>query len=189
MGSLARVICLSAFALAAAGPVAAAETAQPPAVWDLRALYATDAAWDAERQAVEAEVPALAALKGTFADASSLEAGLERIWAVRKRLTQLDTYASLAADVDTRVAATQVRRQQSDDLRNKIEEAIAFVKPEVIALGRAKIDAFLAERPGLAKDRYQLQSILRESDHTLGQQAEDVLAAAQAPLEQPEIDL
>ncbi len=185
MRRFARTLCLASFGAAIAGTAVSAETPPPPAVWDLRPLYATDAAWDTERQAIEAELPGLAALKGGLGDGAGLEAGLDRIWALKKRLSRLDTYASLLADVDTRIEANQIRQQKADDLRNKLEETIAFVKPEVIGLGRPKVEAFLAERPGLAKDRYELQSILREADHTLGQEAEKLLAAAQTPLEQP----
>ena len=48
----------------------------PPAttdryVWDLTPLFATDAAWDTERQAVLAEIPGLAAYKGTLGQSAS----------------------------------------------------------------------------------------------------------------------
>ncbi|PKU22828.1 oligoendopeptidase F [Telmatospirillum siberiense] len=186
MRRFARTLGVACLALAPAGTaIAAASEAAPAMAWDLRPLYATDAAWDAERQAIEAELPGLSALKGTLTDGATLEAGLDKIWALKKRVSRLDTYASLSADADTRVEANQVRRQRADDLRNKLDERIAFLNPEIIALGRQRIEDFLAERPGLAKDRYQLQTILREAGHTLGQEAENLLAAAQTPLEQP----
>jgi len=186
MRYFARTLCFASLGLTVMSSMVMAEAQQPPALWDLHALFATDAAWDAERQAIEALVPTLAALKGSFTDSAALEAGLDKIWATKKRLAKLDTYASLSADVDTRMDANQVRRQKANDLRNKVEETTSFVKPEIIALGRQRVEAFITERPGLAKDRYELQSILREADHTLGQEAETVLAAAQTPLEQPE---
>lgn len=188
MKRFARTLGVACLALCPAGTgatAAATSEATPPMVWDLRPLYATDAAWDAERQAIEAELPELAALNGTLTDAAALEAGLDKIWSLKRRLSRLETYASLAADVDTRVEANQVRRQRADDLRNRFDESTAFLNPEIIALGRRKVETFLAERPGLAKNRYQLMSILREADHTLGQEAESLLAAAQTPLEQP----
>ena len=166
--------------------VSAAQAADPPAVWDLTQLYPTDAAWDAERKAVEAELPGLAQLKGTLKDAKSLQAALDRISGVKKRLDRLDTYAGLSADVDTRVAANQARRQLADELGDKLDEAISFLRPEVSALGRAKIEDFIAADPGLKPHRYALETILRLAEHTLGAEGETLLAQAQTPLSQPE---
>ncbi len=80
-------------------------------------------------------------------DSASLQAGLDKISAVKRRLDRLATYAELSADVDTRAEASQMRRQLAEDLGNKLDEATSFLKPEVSALGRQKIEAFLAERP------------------------------------------
>jgi oligoendopeptidase F len=171
--------------IAATAP-ARAEAPAPPAVWDLKPLYPSDDAWETERKAVEAELPGLAGLKGSLRDAASLLAAFDRISAVERRLARLQTYAGIVADVDNRVAAAQARRQLADDLGNRLDEATAFLKPEVLALGRAKVEDFIAATPGLAKHRYALRSILRQADHTLGAEAESVLAASQAPLEQPE---
>jgi oligoendopeptidase F len=173
--------------LCSVGTLVAAEAPQqPPAVWDLHPLYASDADWEVEHKAIEAELPALAALKGSLVDSASLQAGLDKIWAVKRRLARLATYAQLSSDVDTRVEANQQRRQIAEDLENSLDEATSFLKPEIGALGREKVAAFVAERPGLAVHRYQLDSILREADHTLGLEAESVLSAAQTPLSQPE---
>lgn len=186
-GFVRTVAATAVLSLAGIGATAAAEAPQqPPAVWDLRPLYATDADWDTEQKAIDAELPGLAALKGSFKDSASLQAGLDKIWAVKRRLARLATYAQLSSDVDTRVEANQVRRQLAEDLSNRLDEATSFVKPEVIALGREKVAAFLSERPSLANHRYQLESILREADHTLGQEAESVMSAAQTPLSQPQ---
>ncbi|MDR3440976.1 oligoendopeptidase F [Telmatospirillum sp.] len=188
MKGFARVlVATAALSVAGTGPLLAAETQQqPPAVWDLHPLYASDADWETERQAIESELPALAALKGTFTDSASLQTGLDKIWAVKRRLSRLATYAQLSSDIDTRVEANQVRNQMAEDLGNKLDEATSFVKPEIAALGQQKVDAFLAERPGLATHRYQLETILREAEHTLGQEAEGLLSSAQTPLAQPE---
>jgi oligoendopeptidase F len=167
-----------------------AETGQgaeagPPAVWDLGQIYESPAAWEAERKAVEAELPGLAALKGTLGDAKGMTAALDRMSAVRKRLSRLETYAHLAADIDTRVTEAQGRRQLADDLSTAYEQATAFLAPEVAALGRAKVESFIAAESGLARHRYRLETLLRLAEHTLSPQEEALLAAVQTPLEQP----
>jgi|APFre7841882724_1041349.scaffolds.fasta_scaffold83498_2 oligoendopeptidase F len=83
-----RLTLLAAAALISSSPFAMAQTAPPDAtdprwVWDLTRLFPTDAAWDAERVAVTAEIPRLAAAKGTLGkDAASLRAPLDQQSAV-----------------------------------------------------------------------------------------------------------
>jgi oligoendopeptidase F len=177
---------LAATILSLAPGIAEAASAAPPAVWDLTALYPDPAAWEAERKALEPDIAALAKLKGTLGSATGLAHALDQISAVRKSLARLETYAGLAADVDTRVAEAQARRQLATDLETHLEEAISFLRPEIAAIGRAKIEGFVAAEKALAKHRYQIETILRLADHTLGPDGEALLAAAQTPLGQPQ---
>ncbi len=76
--------CLAATAQAqtSVGTVAAPEPIKkasapsrtdPRFVWDLPRLYANDAAWDAERSALLAEIPSLATLKGSLNTAAGMK--------------------------------------------------------------------------------------------------------------------
>jgi len=62
-------------------------------VWDLAPLFPGAAAWERERQKLEAALPGLAALKGSLgADPKSLQSGLDRISALRQRLHNLTRF-------------------------------------------------------------------------------------------------
>ena len=52
-------------------------------------------------------------------------------------------------------------------------------------MGAAKVAAFEAADPGLAKFKFQLSAVLLKAPHTLGEEAEGVLAAAESPLSGP----
>ncbi len=183
-----RSVALAAISLIAlAAPLAnAADTPVPPDVWDLRPLYPDDAAWTAESKAIEAEFPGLTALKGTLGtDAASLQAALDRISSVRKRLDRLSVYAHLKADEDTRDSENQAREQSATMLGTKLNQATSFVSPEVIAVGADKIRGFVASDPGLAKHKHFLDNILRKEEHTLSPDSEALLASAGNVLGRP----
>jgi hypothetical protein len=75
----ALVLCLSL----ALGGQAAVHADPVPAVWDLTPLYASDTDWETARKALLADLPKLAALKGTLGkSAQSLRAGLDAISSV-----------------------------------------------------------------------------------------------------------
>lgn len=174
-------------ALIALSPFQARSADAPPAdIWDLRPLYADDAAWQAESKTLEAEFGGLAALKGTLGqDAGSLLAALDRISGLQKRLDRLQAYAHLKADEDTRISDNQARAQLADALGTKFDQATSFLDPEIIEAGRAKIEGFVAAEPGLAKHRHDLENILRKADHTLSPEGEALLAGAGDVLDQP----
>ncbi|ALT78512.1 hypothetical protein AT984_16265 [Paucibacter sp. KCTC 42545] len=174
----------------AAAAIAKSATAAVPAgqgVWDLTPLYANEAAWEAERLAILAELPKLKALQGTLGSSSkSMADGLDQISAVRRRLGRLVTYSSLLADENTQITANQARDQLASSANNQFGEAVSFVNAEVTATGRDKVEAYLAAEPRLAKHKQGLTTILRLAAHTLSLKEEALLASAAEPMQQPQ---
>jgi oligoendopeptidase F len=177
-------------ALSTTGAGAASSLAPDPtqgAIWDLSPLFPTPAAWDLEADTVEAALPGLASLKdGLGASPAALRTALDRISDVRRRLQRLHAYAHLAADVDLRVAEAQARVQRVEALQSRFDETVAFVGPGVLALGRAKVEAYERADPGLARHQRPLELILRRQAHVLSPDAEKVLAAAEVLRDQPQ---
>ena len=183
-----RVISAAlAIALIAAAAQAAPTKRDESATWDLRDLYPTTAAWDAERAALEKEIGGVARFKGTLGkDAKSMRAAFEAIANLDKRLTRLAIYASLKSDEDVRSAADQARNQAGANLYSKFGEATAWIKPEVLSIGAKKVESFIAAEPDLRKhNTFFLHDTLRSAPHTLSAESEDVLAQASNALGQP----
>lgn len=164
-------------AAAAAGGATAARS-DPRYVWDLSTLFKDDAAWEAERVALLAEAPQLAALREGFGrDAASLRAALDRLSAVNQRLRRLWTYASAQASTDNRNPRNQERSGQARALGGQLSSATAWVDGAIRALGAERIEAFLRAEPGLARHRVRLQEAQRLARHQLTPEAETALAA------------
>ena len=112
------------------------------AAWDLTDLYPNDAAWAAERQSLSrprsrgcrsyavrsAGTPAL------------LRTALQTISDTFRKAVRLYIYASLKADEDLRVAPNQERKQQAQDVFTALGEATAWVEPEILTVGEAKVE-------------------------------------------------
>lgn len=173
-----NALLISAAAVAVGAGPALAQPAGPPTVWDLTDLYPSDAAWDAERDAVEKALPSIAAFKGKLGEsAASLKAASIAMSDLNKRVARLGVYAGLKADENLQIAANQERRQLSIALYGKLGEAVAWVNPEILSVGAARINAFLAADPGLARFRFGLLDTLRQAPHTLDPAGESLLAS------------
>ena len=155
-----------------------ATAADPRYVWDLSTIFRDDAAWEAERQALLAEAPKLAALREGFGrDAASLRATLDQLSAVNQRLRRLWTYASALASTDNRNPRHQERSGQARAAWGQINSATAWVTGAIRALGAERIDAYVRAEPGLARHRVRMQEALRLARHQLAPEAETALAA------------
>jgi len=189
-----REMMVSAAALAAAAkaaPAAAqtvAATAPPvSAQWDLADLYPSYAAWESDRQALIKLIPTLTAARGTLGtSAASLKAALQAQSDANRKVSRLYTYASLKADEDLRVGPNQERKGQAQDLFTALGEATSWTGPEILALGKPRVDQLVSADPGLAKFRFFLDDTLRLAPHTLSADEEQLLAGTATPLAGPE---
>jgi oligoendopeptidase F len=157
-------------------------SAQAPAAdsdrWDLTQLYPGDDAWAADAQKAEAQLADLTACRGHLGDgAATLRRCLDLQSDIAKRGFRLYSYASMRYDEDTSVPASLERRQRMRVLATRFGEARAFIEPEILAIGRARIDAFLAEDAGRRVYAHPLDDTLRKAEHTLDTPREQLIAA------------
>src|SRR2546423_8727318 len=161
--------------------------APEPGMWDLRELYPSPQAWTAARDKVKAQAGTLDRYKGTLGkSADTMLKALSAISDVKKEAARLSVYASLKADEDVRIAANQERQQSAQQLSTLIQEKTAWLTPEIIRVGAKKVLSFEQQSPELKKRfAFQLDNALRYAPHTLGVEAEGVMAAAGNVLAQP----
>ena len=173
--------------LATAMPVWAQETKMSAAMWDLTELYPDETAWDAARKGALAALPGLARYKGRLGEsAGALAEALTLQSDLSRTIARVYVYASLKGDEDVRVAAWQEKQAQAIDLYTAFGEATAWVSPELLTLGKAKIDGFVAANATLkTKFDFYLANTIRQAEHTLSPEGEALLASAGAPLQAP----
>jgi len=191
-GTRSCLLILLALSLPLAAQNASNQSIEPGAViatnWDLSDLYATPQAWSASYDRTQAAAARLDHYRGTLRQgASALFAALDAISSIRRESDRLSTYAQLKADDDTRVASDQERRQQAQGLVTLISEKTAWLAPEIIAVGATRLKAFeAADKAHADRFGFYLDDTLRSAPHTLGTEAESVLAGAGDVLSQPE---
>jgi oligoendopeptidase F len=160
----------------ASTPTAAQE--RPQDRWNLADLYASTDTWNADAAKVESDLPRIAACKGHLGDsARRLKECFELQSDVFKRYLRLAVYANELHAEDTGDSASLGLRQKVQVLGSKLTEATSFVNPEILALGKPRIDQSLREEPGLAIYRHSLDDILRAAPHTLDSAGEAIVAS------------
>lgn len=155
--------------------------------WDLADLYVSDAAWEAAFNDVQKRINALPRHKGTLGrDAATMLAAYTDISATMKDAYRVYMYASLKRDEDQRVAESQSRFGRVQALLAALGENTSWMSPEILAIGAAKVDSFLAAEKGLAPFAFGLRDTVRMAPHTLDAEGEALLAGASLALGQPQ---
>jgi oligoendopeptidase F len=179
------LLCL-ACTLAPTDSFAQAPQNDPRWQWDLQALFADQTAWEAERQRLLAEFPRIGAFKGRLGDDSqTLYEALRFVSDTYRAALRVYVYASLEQDEDLRDTAAQERNQLAEAMFARFTQESAWIDPELISIGDARIAAFLAEEPRLAPFRHELDDTLRQASHTLGAEAEQALSYFTQPFDAP----
>ncbi len=107
--------------------------------WDLTPLFADDAAWAAELQAVSAAVPQLKSFEGRLAEPAALAACLDLYFSLHDRASRVTQYANLALATNLTDEAKQARKQRSLALMDEVMAASGFIRGEVLRLDDAAV--------------------------------------------------
>ncbi|WP_374519334.1 oligoendopeptidase F [Undibacterium squillarum] len=166
-------LCLSAPALSNAAHPNDTEAFR----WKLSDMYSTQTAWKDDAAKMREQLTQFQQCAGQLtATQAKFKACLDQFADIQKRFARLAVYASQFHDQDTGNTAGLDLQQQADILGNKLEEATSFLRPELIAAGPKKIDAYLAKDKSLQIYRQPLTDILRSSAHTLSKSSEQIVA-------------
>ena len=145
--------------------------------WNLADMYATQAAWDQDAARLEQQLKTLSGCSGQLGQSvQRFKACMDLNADVLKRYYRLGGYAAQKNDEDTGATAGLDLRQRADVLGNRVEEAASFLSPEILKLGRAKVDAYLKQDKSLVIYRQLLTDVLRGADHTLSKESETLVA-------------
>ncbi len=146
--------------------------------WNLRDMFATTEAWAKAKDAVAARFAQIDSCQGQLGQSEQrlLECS-ELISDIVKQYSLVAVYASLSADADTRVAENQQQRSEAQILGSELSQKLSFINPEILKIDREKLQSWLTEDPRLQPYAQGIRDTLRQAEHTLDEQGEEMLAS------------
>jgi oligoendopeptidase F len=147
--------------------------------WNVADVYPDDAAWRAAKDGIARELPTLGSYQGALGSSPQLLAGaLETMSRLDKEIARLSVYTGVLADQDTREAVPQGMQQEMQQLTADFKAQTAYVEPELLQVGGAVLERFIASEPRLKIYAFYLHDISRRAPHTLSHAEEKILADA-----------
>ena len=146
--------------------------------WDLSGLYSSNEEWNKDLEALEGDISKYDRYRDTLSQSFvKLKECLEFDMNFSRRLEKLYTFAHLKNDEDKTNSFYQGNFEKSMRLLNEAGKASSFIRPEIMAIPKEKIDQFLEEKE-IEFYRFHLEQILRYREHTLTDKEEQLLAAS-----------
>lgn len=145
--------------------------------WNLESVYATDAEWEQDFQKVSDMIPQLAGFQGKLG-----ESGQRLLEALKTRdevymvLERLASYAQMRSDQDQANSTYQALDDRATTLWARVAAAGAYMTPEILAIPETQLEQFMADEPGLALYRHELEDLRREKEHVRSPEVENLLA-------------
>ena len=158
-------------------------------MWDVTDLYASPEGWAVEYDRIKARPSSWRRTRARLApSAAQMRQALDAISRVTKEASRLYTYASLKADEDLSNSRNQERRQQAGALNTLLEERRPGWRPKFSRWAPTPWPISSSEDAELASPARLLPCAIfcALRPHTLGLEAESVLAAAGDILQQPD---
>lgn len=154
----------------------------PEDAWNLAAMYATEADWEADYAAGQALPERVGAYAGRLAESAETLAEALAAWFEANRLLEkVYVYAHLANDQDLGDSHHQSMFERARSLYIRLISAGAYLAPEILAIPDEQMAKWLESEP-VGQYRVWLEDILRGKPHTLSASEERLMAMVSEPL-------
>ena len=155
--------------------------------WDVSAMYASKAAWEADLKEVVTIVSDLAKLEGSvMASAEKLLAALELGARAEQKIDLAFNYAERLFDQDQKNTEHQAMSQKMYGVVTDYQSRTAFVVPEILAADKATLAQYFSEKKELELYRGLVDEILRTKEHVLSAEMEKLVAMTGEMAQTPE---
>ena len=144
--------------------------------WDAASAFATVEAWEAELDAVIADLPGLEAFAGRLAEgATTTIQALAARDDLMRRLGQVFMYAVVDYAVETTEPEAIARYGRAQAVVAQVAAAAAFVEPELLGLGRDRLLEWSEGASALAPYDHYLDDLFRRGEHVRSTEVEELL--------------
>lgn len=153
--------------------------------WNDTAVYASRDAWNHAADELAEMIPQMQPYQNTLSDSpTQLLAALALREQLVREIYKLFLYADMEYYADTTDQEAGVLLSRTTGLWSKISAAIAFIEPELLAIGRETLDKWIAENEALTVYAHYVDDLFRLAPHTRSAEVEQILGLVSDPFTQ-----
>ncbi|HUE99393.1 MAG TPA: oligoendopeptidase F [Anaerolineales bacterium] len=154
--------------------------------WNTESVFPSDEAWEQEVKQIIEDISTVKRFQGRLTEGPSvlieaLESAHELISCVQKAVM----YAGFSYAVDTTNQHAAGMRGKAQGVYGQVLSAVSFLQPEILALGRDKLDAWMGQNEKLARYKHSFDDLFRKQAHVRSAEVEEILGLVSDPLQGP----
>lgn len=144
--------------------------------WHVQDIYADEVAWQEACANFQKQLAVLKTMQGQITTAKALYDALHLQDVLAQLIDKIYAYARLQQDADNTDQHLQALSGEAEGLAAEFSNANSFIEPEMLALGKEKVQEMLASEPLLKEYEFYIANLLRLSDHVLSADKEAIFA-------------
>ncbi|HEX7736044.1 MAG TPA: oligoendopeptidase F [Ktedonobacteraceae bacterium] len=152
--------------------------------WNATSVFPDLAAWETEYQQVQERFPLFGAYQDKLSESPAVLArALDELFQLSVRTQKLSMYAGIATSVDANDIAAEALVSRTAILRGQFQAAVAFVQPELLALGEETLLQWASSDPALAVYTHYFEDLARRQKHVRSAEVEELLGLVSDPFD------
>ncbi|MFK5883145.1 MAG: oligoendopeptidase F [Candidatus Izemoplasma sp.] len=144
--------------------------------WKLDRLYKTAKDWEKEYDSVKSIISKIGDFSGKLGDYEVFLSYYQMQKDLAVKFLKIYQYAALTYDLDRKNTENGARVQQMGFLHADLQKATSFESPELLALGKEKVDSFIKKSDLLTEYKFSVEKLFRNQEHILDPISESLLA-------------
>jgi oligoendopeptidase F len=158
----------------------------PKNTWNASSVFPSIQAWEAEFRDVESSLLLLKSSKDKLnTGVTELVDVLRIIEDIQCRTEKLMVYASMSYSVNTQNQDAVVLYDRMQNLVGRIQGATAFLGPELLAIGREKLDQWMKRDLRLSIYSHFLDNLFRKNAYVRSVEVEELMGMLASPFSSP----
>ncbi|MDY3206981.1 oligoendopeptidase F [Clostridium baratii] len=154
--------------------------------WDIEKIYKSSDDFEKDFEELKKEAPKLKDFEGKLNDPQNILEYLKYSEKMNRLAEKLYVYSHLKSDEDTANNENQARMSKIDSYMADFSSYSAYFVPEILSLGEEYIMKAMEEVPDLKNYEFLFRDILKEKDHVLTKEMEELLSQVSDCLDAPD---
>ena len=154
--------------------------------WNAESVFSSEKAWEKEFERILQDISKVKRFQGRVSEGPLvlLEA-LDTAHKLILRAQKVFMYAGFSYAVDTTNQHAAGIRGRAQGMYGQVLSAAAFLQPELLAIGKKKLDQWMSGNAELAAYRHSFEDLFRRQQHVRSAEVEELLGLVSDPLQGP----
>ena len=154
----------------------------PEFTWNSPSVFESESVWETEFESFMENLPGFKKFQGHLGDSpATLAEAFDAYDELLRSGYKLYMYAVMSYSVDTTNQAGIRMGSKASGLLGQVLAAIAFIKPELLAIGEQTLRQWMKDEPRLAVYDHYINDLIRNQKHTRSSEVEELIGMLEDP--------